>query len=171
LLLTLTSRRTSKRTRVADSFAALGHVRRSVSATRVGLAGRPEKRKKFSSRLIWGSGLSGAGEPSAFPGAALLAPATQRNRDPILAVLRRVLPATGTVLEIASGTGEHAVHFAAALPGLKWQPTDRDADALVNIAAHRAQMRLLSLLHLLRSGSGTFSASQFEGPLSRIQQR
>ena len=90
--------------------------------------------------------MSGAGEPSAFPGAALLAPATQRNRDPILAVLRRVLPATGTVLEIASGTGEHAVHFATALPGLNWQPTDRDADALVNIAAHRAQMRLPNLL-------------------------
>ena len=54
---------------------------------------------------------------------ALTAPAVARNRDPILAVLREVLPAAGTVLEIASGTGEHAVHFAAALPHLVWQPT------------------------------------------------
>src|SRR3954463_10776347 len=45
---------------------------------------------------------------------AQTAPAVTRNRDPILAVLRRVLPAQGTVVEIASGTGEHAVHFAAA---------------------------------------------------------
>ncbi len=82
--------------------------------------------------LSGGSGLSGAGEPSAFPGAVLLAPATQRNRDPILAVLRRVLPATGTVLEIASGTGEHAVHFAKALPRLTWQPTDRNAECPIS---------------------------------------
>ena len=65
------------------------------------------------------------------------APATARNRDLILAVLRRVLPAHGTVLEIASGTGEHAVHFATALPDLIWQPTDPDPDALRSIAAWR----------------------------------
>ncbi len=52
------------------------------------------------------------------PDARRMAPATERNREPILAVLRRVLPASGTVLEIASGTGQHAVHFAAALPDL-----------------------------------------------------
>jgi SAM-dependent methyltransferase len=63
------------------------------------------------------------------------APATQRNRAPILAVLRRVLPATGLVVEIASGTGEHAAFFAAALPGVAWQPTDVDPDALPSIAA------------------------------------
>ncbi len=74
------------------------------------------------------------------------APAAARNRDPILAVLRRVLPARGTVLEIASGTGEHAVHFAAALPDLTWQPTDRDSDALRSIAAHRKSARLRNLL-------------------------
>ena len=66
------------------------------------------------------------------------APATARNRDAILAVLRRVMPARGTVLEIASGSGEHAVHFAAALPQLRWQPTDGDPDALASIAAWRA---------------------------------
>jgi hypothetical protein len=63
------------------------------------------------------------------------APATGRNRDPILQVLRRILPVQGTVLEIASGTGEHAVFFAAAFPGLVWQPTDADPQALASIAA------------------------------------
>jgi len=52
------------------------------------------------------------------------APATLRNRDPILTVLRRVLPGTGTALEIGSGSGEHAAYFAAALAPLRWQPTD-----------------------------------------------
>jgi len=75
----------------------------------------------------------------------LHAPAVARNRDPILAVLRRVLPARG-VLEIASGTGEHAVHFAAALPNLTWQPTDCDPDALRSISAHRAAAQLPNLL-------------------------
>ena len=50
------------------------------------------------------------------------APATQRNRDAIAAVLRDILPRDGLVLEIASGSGEHAVHFAALFPGLTWQP-------------------------------------------------
>jgi SAM-dependent methyltransferase len=63
------------------------------------------------------------------------APATARNRDAILAVLQRVLPAQGKVLEIASGTGEHVVHFAAALPGLTFQPSDLDEGALGSIAA------------------------------------
>lgn len=63
------------------------------------------------------------------------APATARNRDFILAVLRRVLPPHGTVLEIGSGTGEHAVYFAAQLTHLTWQPSDRDADALASIRA------------------------------------
>ncbi len=57
------------------------------------------------------------------------APATLRNRDPILAVLRRVLPREGMVLEIGSGSGEHAAWFAAALAPLRWQPSDAsDAD-------------------------------------------
>jgi SAM-dependent methyltransferase len=77
---------------------------------------------------------------------ALTSPAVARNRDPILAVLRQVLPAQGTVLEIASGTGEHAVHFAAGLPHLTWQPTDPDTDALASIAAHRASAQLPNLL-------------------------
>lgn len=68
---------------------------------------------------------------------ALSSPATARNKDLILEVLREHLPATGLVLEIASGAGEHAVHIAASLPGLTWQPTDPDPQALVSIAAWR----------------------------------
>jgi hypothetical protein len=79
-------------------------------------------------------------------GNALTAPAVARNRDPILAVLREVLPAAGTVLEIASGTGEHAIHFAAALPHLVWQPSDPDAQARSSIAAHAMQAGLANLL-------------------------
>jgi hypothetical protein len=63
------------------------------------------------------------------------APATARNREPILRVLERVLPASGLVLEVASGSGEHAVHFARALPALQWQPTDPSPEALCSIAA------------------------------------
>jgi SAM-dependent methyltransferase len=77
---------------------------------------------------------------------ALTSPSVARNRDPILAVLRRVLPPAGIVLEIASGTGEHAVHFAAALPHLMWQPTDRDEQALKSIAAYREASSLPNLL-------------------------
>jgi SAM-dependent methyltransferase len=77
---------------------------------------------------------------------ALSSPSVARNRDPILTVLRRVLPPAGTVLEIASGTGEHAVYFAAALPQLTWQPSDQDEQALRSIAAHRAASGLPNLL-------------------------
>ncbi|MFM7349059.1 MAG: DUF938 domain-containing protein [Erythrobacter sp.] len=66
------------------------------------------------------------------------APAALRNRAPIAEVLARELPASGTVLEIASGTGEHAVFFAAAFPALDWQPTDPSEEALASIAAWRA---------------------------------
>jgi hypothetical protein len=67
--------------------------------------------------------------------ARLFSPSTARNRGPILDVLKRVLPGTGTVLEIASGTGEHVVHFAQHLPKLDWQPSDPDAGARASIAA------------------------------------
>jgi hypothetical protein len=63
------------------------------------------------------------------------APATLRNRDPIFDVLRKVLPLTGVVLEIASGTGEHVVHFAQNLAGLTFQPSDPDPDALSSVSA------------------------------------
>ncbi len=56
----------------------------------------------------------------------LTSPAAERNKDPILTVLETVLPASGSVLEIASGTGQHVCFFAAALPGIRWQPTEPD---------------------------------------------
>lgn len=63
------------------------------------------------------------------------APATQRNRDYLLPVLQRVLPARGLLLEIASGSGEHAAYFAPHFPELTFQPTDVDAEALASIDA------------------------------------
>ncbi len=77
---------------------------------------------------------------------ALTSPSVVRNRDSILTILRRLLPQSGIVLEVASGTGEHAVHFAAALPHLKWQPTDYDEQALNSITVHRAASGLSNLL-------------------------
>jgi SAM-dependent methyltransferase len=84
-------------------------------------------------------------EPFTFtpsPEAKRFAPATQRNRDPIVAVLRDVLPLNGNVLEIASGTGEHIVHFAAYYPHLRWHPSDFDPAGLASIAAWIAENRL-----------------------------
>jgi len=73
------------------------------------------------------------------------APSAQRNREPILAVLRRVLPATGLVLEVASGSGEHAVFFAAALPAIAWQPSEPDADNRASIAAWTAHSGVVNV--------------------------
>jgi hypothetical protein len=66
------------------------------------------------------------------------APATERNRDVIAETLAALLPDKGLVLEIASGTGEHAVHFAKRFPNLTWQPSDPDPIALASINAWRA---------------------------------
>jgi hypothetical protein len=73
------------------------------------------------------------------------APATLRNRDAIVAVLRETLPKTGLVLEIASGSGEHAVHFAQAFSSLDWQPSDPEPAALASIDAWRAEAGLANL--------------------------
>ena len=73
------------------------------------------------------------------------APAVERNRAPIAAVLAEELPAEGLVLEVASGTGEHAVHFARAFPHLAWQPSDPDPEALESIAAWRAEEGLANV--------------------------
>jgi cyclopropane fatty-acyl-phospholipid synthase-like methyltransferase len=62
-------------------------------------------------------------------------PSTARNREPILAVLKRVLGEGARVLEIASGAGEHAVFFARAMPTVRWQPSDPDAASRESIAA------------------------------------
>jgi len=81
--------------------------------------------------------------------AQLHSPAAERNRLPILDLLQRWLPARGKALEIASGTGQHAVHFAAGLPGWTWQPTDTDAASLASIAAWREAAALPNLLPAL----------------------
>jgi hypothetical protein len=73
------------------------------------------------------------------------APATERNRDVIAETLARVLPAEGLVLEVASGTGEHAVHFAKRFPGLIWQPSDPDPIAIASINAWRADTKLANV--------------------------
>jgi SAM-dependent methyltransferase len=74
------------------------------------------------------------------------APAASRNRGPILAVLRELLPEGGRVLEIASGTGEHAAAFARELPGVTWQPSDAEAEALASIEAWRKEAGAPNLL-------------------------
>lgn len=66
----------------------------------------------------------------------------ERNREPILNILRRHLGTGGLVLEIASGSGQHVVHFARALPGLAFQPSDRDPAALESIDVHVADAGL-----------------------------
>jgi SAM-dependent methyltransferase len=71
--------------------------------------------------------------------------AAQRNQAPILEVLAGVLPAQGLVLEIASGTGQHVVHFAAALPGLQWQPTEVDPQLRACIDARARQAGLANV--------------------------
>ena len=72
------------------------------------------------------------------PDGALSSPAAARNTAPILEVLRAHLPARGRVLEIAAGSGEHALAFSAAFPGLDWTPSDPSAEARASIAAWRA---------------------------------
>ncbi|MBD2499476.1 class I SAM-dependent methyltransferase [Anabaena azotica] len=67
------------------------------------------------------------------------APATQRNREPILEVLLQVLPASGTILEIASGTGEHAIFFAPRLSPRQWLPSDPNPELRASITAWTAQ--------------------------------
>jgi hypothetical protein len=83
---------------------------------------------------------------NAGPEAKRHAPATARNRDAIAEILTDALPTSGTVLEIASGTGEHIVHFAGAFPHLLWQPSDHDALGLESISAWSAEAGLPNLL-------------------------
>jgi SAM-dependent methyltransferase len=97
------------------------------------------------------------------PPGAHAAPSTARNREPILEVLRTVLPERGLVLEIAAGGGEHALYCAAALPGLTWRPTDPDETALASIAAwrdHAGTDNLLPPLRLDASAPATWPVEQ-----------
>jgi len=75
----------------------------------------------------------------------LQSPAAARNRQPILEVLKAVLPEHARVLEVASGSGEHAVHFAGAMPGWRWQPSDPNPHARRSIAAWREYSGLANL--------------------------
>jgi SAM-dependent methyltransferase len=86
-----------------------------------------------------------------------------RNREPILEVLRRVLPPRGLVLEVASGSGEHAAYFAKRLPTLLWQPTDPDPRALASIAAHRTAADAPNLLSPL-----SLDAMTEQWPIQRV---
>jgi hypothetical protein len=79
------------------------------------------------------------------PDARRSAPAALRNRGPIAEVLKDWLPESGTVLEIASGTGEHALYFAKLFPTLYWQPSDADSNAIKSIEAWRAGAGLSNL--------------------------
>ncbi|MFM9851853.1 MAG: DUF938 domain-containing protein [Sphingomonadaceae bacterium] len=91
------------------------------------------------------------------------APATERNREAIIAVLHDVLPEAGRVLEIASGTGEHVVAFARAFPALTWQPSDPDTAAIASIAAWSAEAGSANLLTPL-----TLDASAPEWPVASV---
>ena len=83
--------------------------------------------------------------PGPSEGAIRHAPSAARNLEPIAAVLARHLPAKGRALELASGTGQHVVAFAARFPGLDWQPSDLAPDNLASIAARAAQAGAASL--------------------------
>ena len=101
------------------------------------------------------------------PDGARTSPSTARNRGPILEVLRPRLPDGARVLEVASGAGEHAVFLAAALPGVRWQPTDRDADALASIAAWRDVAGLPNLAAPIRLDAADL-ASWPKGPVEAV---
>jgi SAM-dependent methyltransferase len=80
----------------------------------------------------------------------LVSPSAERNKGPIADLLKRVLPDHGTVLEISSGTGQHAVHFAREMPDLVWQPSERDEPSLQSIERWMAAENLPNILAPLR---------------------
>jgi hypothetical protein len=96
------------------------------------------------------------------------APAAQRNREPIADVLKEWLPASGTVLEVASGTGEHAVWFAERFPDLEWQPSDTHREALASIAAWADASRLSNLREpiVIDSSAGDWPVSSVDAVLN-----
>jgi SAM-dependent methyltransferase len=101
------------------------------------------------------------------PDGARTSPATARNRQPILEVLRPRLPGGARVLEVASGAGEHGMFLASALPGVSWQPTDRDPEALASIAAWRAAVGLENLAAPVRLDAADL-ASWPAGPFEAV---
>jgi hypothetical protein len=103
---------------------------------------------------------------------AAFSPAADRNKQPILEALQKLLPPQGHALEIASGTGQHTAWFAAALPGWRWQPTDADPEALPAIAAWTAGSGLANVdapLHLdVLSASWPREGASFTSPFDAI---
>lgn len=98
---------------------------------------------------------------------AAFSPAAERNKQPILDVLRQVLPKQGCALEVASGTGQHTAWFATALPQWVWQPTDANAAALPGIAARMLEAGLSNvhpplLLDVLEPQWPTTGATAFD---------
>jgi SAM-dependent methyltransferase len=101
------------------------------------------------------------------PDGARTSPATARNRQPILEVLRSRLPDEARVLEVASGAGEHAVFLADALPSIRWQPTDRDDEALASARAWQAAAGLANLAAPIRLDAADL-ASWPSGPFEAV---
>lgn len=102
---------------------------------------------------------------TARPDGALASPAALRNAEPILRLLRAHLPKSGRVLEIASGSGQHAAFFSDALPGLDWTPSDPGADARASISAWTAEVgtdRLQPPLALDCLDEATWPEAQFD---------
>ena len=75
----------------------------------------------------------------------LYAPAADRNKGPIAEVLKQILPATGRMLEVASGTGQHVVHFAGELPGWEFYPSDLGAESVASIEAYTRRSKLANV--------------------------
>jgi hypothetical protein len=96
------------------------------------------------------------------------APAASRNREPIAEVLAGWLPPEGTVMEVASGTGEHAIWFASRFPNLTWQPSDMHPDALSSIAAWRHSSGLANLCEpvLIDAGSDDWPVERADAILN-----
>lgn len=92
----------------------------------------------------------------------LSSPAAERNRAAIANAMAGWLPPSGLVLEVASGTGEHAAHFARAFPGSRWQPSDPDPQAWASIEAWRAEVGLRNLLPPIG-----LDASEADWPIDR----
>jgi hypothetical protein len=103
--------------------------------------------------------------------APLHSPAADRNKAPILEQLRRLLPASGLALEVASGSGQHVAHFAAALAGWRWQPTDGDARSPTSIEAWcdgLPNVRLALRLDVLGEASVEALAATLSEPVDAV---
>ena len=109
---------------------------------------------------------SGAGT---LPDGRRVAPSATRNAEAIRDVLVRVAPARGRALELASGTGQHVAVLARALPGLDWQPTDRDAGNLASIDAWAAWAGAVNLRAAQVLDAGTPGWGGAEAPCALVQ--